>query len=129
MSFAPASLVLPAVASTLKTARWKSSESSVIVAATARGLVTVVDLAKPATTPMGIRIGGAAALAVNPVASLVYVAPEWGRRDGQLITLLRIGTSLQEVSSLTRRFLRRWPLLSQPFGDFSKPFRSTSIQT
>jgi 6-phosphogluconolactonase len=75
----------------------QAAAPTVVVMSTFRGSVQAFDTKAPRTVGRGVNIGAPGALLVHPGAPLVYVAPEWGPRNGQIITLSRDGITLREL--------------------------------
>jgi DNA-binding beta-propeller fold protein YncE len=73
-----------------------STASAVVVGVTSKGNVVVL----PTMTGAAIKLGGPGTVAVHPRFGLVYAAPEWGRRSGQLITVSLTGRHLKELANL-----------------------------
>ncbi len=73
-----------------------STASAVVVAATSKGSIIVL----PTMTGPAVKMGGPGTVAVNTRGNIVYAAPEWGRRTGQLLTLSLTGRRLKELSSV-----------------------------
>jgi Lactonase, 7-bladed beta-propeller len=73
---------------------------TIVVMSTFRGSVQAFDTKTPRIVAKGVNVGAPGALLVHPTAPFVYVAPEWGPRDGQLITLSRQGVGLRELWQL-----------------------------
>jgi DNA-binding beta-propeller fold protein YncE len=73
-----------------------STASAVVVGVTSKGNVVVL----PTMAGAAIKLGGPGTVAVHARFGLVYAAPEWGRRSGQLVTASLTGRRLKELGIL-----------------------------
>lgn len=73
-----------------------STAAGVVVASTSGGRLVVL----PSMVGPAPRLGSPGAVAVAPRGNIVYAAPEWGRRNGQLLTFSLVNRRLKELSSI-----------------------------
>jgi DNA-binding beta-propeller fold protein YncE len=73
-----------------------STASAVVVGVSSKGNLVVL----PTMAGSAIKLGAPGTVAVDSRLNLVYAAPEWGKRSGQLVTASLTGRRLKEVSSL-----------------------------